>query len=115
MRSFVPTSNERSKGDGTMRTKRSNFDTRLIWGSLLALAATTAISAPAQAAPPGFCHTYAKAAVHQNKRNSFKGCGYSGWRWHGWYQGHYKWCRSTSKAFARSERIQRFVMLKQCW
>lgn len=98
-----------------MSNEVGNFKTKVILVSLLVLLGTTLITKSAEAAPPGFCHTYAKAAVHQNNRNFIKGCGYSGWRWHGWYQGHYKWCRSTSKAFARSERIQRFVMLKQCW
>ncbi|MCH9808150.1 MAG: hypothetical protein K0U74_10480 [Alphaproteobacteria bacterium] len=98
-----------------MPDKSRDYTAQVVWGSLLALAAATVISTTAQAAPPGFCHKYAKAAVHQNHRNIIKGCGYSGWRWHAWYQGHYKWCRSTSKGFARSERVNRFILLKQCW
>jgi len=31
----------------------------------------------------------------------------TGFRWHNWYDGHYQWCRSTSKAAARSEAIVR--------
>lgn len=98
-----------------MSISHSNFKIRMVSLGLLAFAASTVIATTVQAAPAGFCHKYAKAAVHQNHRNVIKGCGYAGWRWHGWYQGHYKWCRSTSKGVARSERVNRFIQLKQCW
>ena len=97
-----------------MRTK-TNLKPRTIGTLLLAVTVSCLAATSASATSPGFCEGYAKSAVHQYNRNIVKGCGYAGWRWHAWYKGHYQWCRSTSKHFARSERIQRFVMLKQCW
>lgn len=100
-----------------MQTLKQTLKLTLLATALIAMSASAFLlgTGQAKAAPSGFCHGYAAAAVKQNNRNFIKGCGYSGWRWHGWYQGHYNWCRSTSKAMARSERINRFVMLKQCW
>lgn len=82
--------------------------------SAVAIAAMLAVSvtAPsAQAAPKHFCKSYAKIAVKQNKRNFWNGCGFHGWRWHGFKKGHYSWCRNVPAWKATTERFKRESML----
>ena len=67
----------------------------------------TAIAPSAMAAPKDFCRTYAKVAVSQSNQAQAQNLGCTGFRWHNWYDGHYQWCRSTSKASAQAETFVR--------
>ena len=66
-----------------------------------------AFTTSAMAAPKDFCRTYAKVAVSQSNMAQNQNLGCAGFRWHNWYDGHYQWCPSTSKAAATSETIVR--------
>jgi hypothetical protein len=75
-----------------------------------ALVVSTAVGlvAPsAMAAPKPFCQTYAQVAVNQSNAMQAQNRGCMGFRWHNWYDGHYQWCRSSSKASAKSETLVR--------
>ena len=50
---------------------------------------------------------YAQTAVNQTNRMHAQNLGCGGFRWHNWYDGHYQWCRSVSKASAQSETVVR--------
>ncbi len=60
------------------------------------------------------CQKYASTAVSQNRENQLRRCGYTGARWTGDYQGHYKWCMSASQSLADSETMARANALRQC-
>jgi hypothetical protein len=64
-----------------------------------------AVTSSAMAAPEPFCQNYARIAVSQANQAQNLGLSCTGFRWHNWYDGHYQWCRSTSKAAAQSEMI----------
>ncbi|HUT47695.1 MAG TPA: hypothetical protein VM325_00010 [Alphaproteobacteria bacterium] len=66
-----------------------------------------AFTSAAMAAPAQFCQTYARIAVNQATQAQNLNLSCSGFRWHNWYDGHYQWCRSTSKASAQSETFMR--------
>jgi hypothetical protein len=66
-----------------------------------------AVTTTALAAPKEYCQAYAQAAVNQYTAMDAQNIGCTGFRWHNWYDGHYQWCRSTSKAAAMSEAITR--------
>jgi len=66
-----------------------------------------AVTTSAMAASKADCRVYANLAVSQYSRMLAAGQACTGFRWHNWYDGHYQWCRSTSKAAARSEAIVR--------
>ncbi len=83
----------------TTSTKIGLFAAAAAMGSI---ATTVAI-----AAPQDYCRTYAQAAVVQYNAMEAQNIGCTGFRWHNWYDGHYQWCRSTSKASAQSEVITR--------
>jgi hypothetical protein len=74
---------------------------------VLAMVSVVVISTNAMAANEPFCHNYAGTAVvqYQQMTNSGKQC--QGFRWHNWYNGHYKWCRKVSEQTAQSEAIIR--------
>ena len=75
-----------------------------------------AVATSAMAAPKDFCQLYAKVAVTQSNSMQAQHLGCFGFRWHNWYDGHYQWCRSTSKESARSEALvrQRALFGGQC-
>ncbi len=68
----------------------------------------------ANAAGKAFCHGYANTAVFQHRLNKQRGCGYMGFRWHGWKKGHYAWCRGVPAWKAGSERGKRWRLLNVC-
>jgi len=74
------------------------------------------VTTTAMAASKADCRAYANLAVTQYGRMQALNLGCTGFRWHNWYDGHYQWCRSTSKASARSEAIvrQRALFTGQC-
>lgn len=92
-----------------MREQMETPMTKLNRMILISAAALTgaAFTTAAVAAPKPFCQDYARIAVHQAERAQNQNLGCSGFRWHNWYDGHYQWCRSTSKATATSETIVR--------
>jgi len=79
---------------------------RIVLISVAALMGATVTTA-AMAAPKELCRTYAKIAVSQSNIAQAQNLGCTGFRWHNWYDGHYQWCRSTSKASAHSETFVR--------
>jgi len=85
---------------------------------LIAVAALMGIgvTTTAMAASKADCRVYAKLAVDQYARMQTLNLGCTGFRWHNWYDGHYQWCRSASKAAARSEAVvrQRALFNGQC-
>jgi len=85
---------------------------------LIVVAATlgTAVASSAMAAPRAFCETYAELAVNSYNQMRTLQLGCTGPRWHDWYDGHYRWCRSTSKASAASETMarKRAMFANQC-
>ena len=76
----------------------------------------TAVASSAMAAPKPFCQNYAQVAVTQYQSMLRVNLGCTGPRWHNWYDGHYQWCRSTSKASAQSETFvrKRTIFSGQC-
>lgn len=64
---------------------------------------TMAVAPTAMAASKDFCHYYAKKSVKQASLAQQWGFGCTGFRWHNWYEGHYRWCRAVSKGAAKSE------------
>ena len=76
----------------------------------------TAVSTAASAAPKQFCKTYAQLAVNSYNQMRTLQLGCTGPRWHDWYDGHYRWCRSTSKEAAQSETFvrKRAMFANQC-
>ncbi len=66
-----------------------------------------AFTSTAMAAPTQFCRNYANIAVNQAHQAQNLGLACTGFRWHNWYDGHYEWCRSTSKGAAQSETFVR--------
>lgn len=79
---------------------------RMMLISVVALMGT-AVTSTAMAAPEQFCEAYARIAVNQAHQAQNQGLACTGFRWHNWYDGHYQWCRSTSKAAAQSETFVR--------
>jgi len=92
-----------------MREQMETLMTRLNRIILISVAALmgAAFTTSAMAAPQQFCQTYARVAVNQAHQAQNLGLACSGFRWHNWYDGHYQWCRSTSKAAAQSETFVR--------
>jgi len=75
-----------------------------------------AFAPSAMAAPKAFCQLDAKVAVNQSNSMNALHLGCFGFRWHNWYDGHYQWCRSTSKESVQSEALvrQRALLGGQC-
>lgn len=66
-----------------------------------------AFTSTAMAAPTQFCRNYANIAVNQAHQAQKLGLACTGFRWHNWYDGHYEWCRSTSKGAPQAETFVR--------
>ena len=85
---------------------------------LIVVAATlgTVVASSAIAAPKQFCRTYAQTAVNSFNQMRTLQLACTGPRWHDWYDGHYRWCRSTSKESAASETLarKRAMFSNQC-
>jgi hypothetical protein len=79
---------------------------RIVLISVAALMGAT-VTTTAMAASKADCRVYANLAVTQYVRMQNGNLGCAGFRWHNWYDGHYNWCRSTSKASMRSEALVR--------
>jgi hypothetical protein len=79
---------------------------RIILVTIAALTGTV-VANNAIAAGQADCRIYAQQAVLQyNKMQAWnRGC--TGFRWHNWYDGHYRWCRDVSKDAARAEYFVR--------
>jgi hypothetical protein len=81
-------------------------------GFLLAMAASTA-----QAAPPGFCRDYARAALNQVRGSlAIPRCrgGMEGARWSADFRVHYDWCLGASPGAAAEEREARTIHIRRC-
>ena len=88
---------------------------QLVLVSVTALMGATFATA-ATAAPEPFCRNYAHLAVSTYGQMKSQNMGCGGPRWHGWYDGHYSWCRSTSRGAAQSETLarKRTMFSNQC-
>jgi hypothetical protein len=74
--------------------------------SMAALMGATVATA-AMAAPVQYCKNYAGLAVVQSTTMQGQNRGCTGFRWHNWYDGHYKWCRDVPKDSALAEFLVR--------
>jgi hypothetical protein len=75
------------------------------------------LSTTAQAADPGFCRQYAKAALNQVRgalSNPACAGGLQGARWSSDFAVHYEWCLGTSYGAAGGERDARTRFLQAC-
>jgi hypothetical protein len=92
-----------------MREQMETPMTKLNRTILISAAALTgaALTTAAMAAPKQFCQDYARIAVSQAQLAENQNLACTGFRWHNWYDGHYQWCRSTSKASAQAETVVR--------
>lgn len=69
----------------------------------------------ASAAPHAKCVWYANEAVKAQKSNVLNNCGFVGFRWHAWRDGHYQWCRGQSIQRIDREIHKRMTkLLKRC-
>jgi hypothetical protein len=71
----------------------------------------------AKAADPGFCRSYAQAAINQVRGGlNNPGCGgaLQGNRWSPDFQVHYEWCLGASFGAAGNERDARTRTLRAC-
>ena len=87
-------------------------ESMLLSGPMLLLSLTLA-----QAADPGFCRQYAKAALNQVRGGlTSPACasGLQGVRWSTDFSVHYEWCLGVSFDTAGSERDARMQRLKGC-
>ena len=78
---------------------------------------TLSLFTEAQAADPGFCRQYAKAAVNQVRAglsNPACAAGLQGTRWSSDFAVHYEWCLGTSVAATAGERDARTRYLRGC-
>ncbi len=81
-------------------------------GVVLALAASSA-----QAAPPGFCREYARAALNQVRGAlAIPRCrrGMEGARWSADFRVHYDWCLGATPDAAAGERAVRTEHIRTC-
>ncbi len=62
----------------------------------------------------GFCQTYARRAVNEQRINEELGCAYTGPRWTSDRDAHYEWCRNVPRARAESEGRARRRQLQAC-
>jgi len=92
-----------------MREQMETPMTKLNRLILISAAALTgaAFTTAATAAPKQFCENYARIAVNQAQQAQNQNLACTGFRWHNWYDGHYQWCRSASKASAQAETVVR--------
>ena len=91
----------------------NRLPSKVFWAALLTLTLLT----EAQAADPGFCRQYAKAALNQVRGGlSDPACGgrLQGTRWSSDFAVHYEWCLGISLAAADAERDARTRYLRGC-
>ena len=86
----------------------------MIITSLAGLIATATFASSAMAASPYYCQQYAQKAVWAESQNLSEGCGFTGARWSFDYAGHYAWCLTVPKYFAKSETEARKWGLYSC-
>lgn len=79
----------------------------IAFGAAAGIIMAAGSATPGAAAGKTFCKNYANKAVIQYANMQARGLGCTGPRWHAWWQGHYSWCRTTIKAFAKYERKMR--------
>jgi hypothetical protein len=78
---------------------------------------TSILLTEAQAADPGFCRPYARAALNQVRgglSNPACAAGLQGSRWSTDFSVHYEWCLGASYAAAGDERDARTRSLRGC-
>ncbi len=81
-----------------------------------ALGASMTLLSAVQAAPPGFCHHYAAAAVRQVEVvRSTPACNRGiGARWTSDYRVHFDWCLGAAPAAVEAERAARTNWIRSC-
>src|SRR5271163_1667586 len=90
---------------------------RLPFTGLLLTSLTLILVPEAQAADPGFCRQYARAALIEVRGGlSDPACGGAlrGTRWSSDFAVHYEWCLGVSNSAAGDERDARARYLKSC-
>jgi hypothetical protein len=92
----------------------------LIGASLAGAALALTLGPAANAADPGFCRGYARAAVREVTRSlDMPGCraimrGGQGDRWSTDWRTHFAWCRTVSRDDAAKENQARHAILAHC-
>ena len=83
---------------------------------LLAALVGLVIGSAAQAAPPGFCRDYARAAVSQvETTRSIPACNRGvGARWTADYRVHFDWCLGAAPGAVDAERAARTKWIRSC-
>lgn len=76
--------------------------------------ATILVSTSAFAASPNLCRSYADTAVYQHGQNIGFRCGFAGFRWHSWWDGHYAWCLGQSPKRIWKEQTHRARRIANC-
>jgi hypothetical protein len=92
-------------------------DKNLMRAAIATAALAVLMPFSAQAADPGFCQNYAKAAVNQVRGAlANPGCAarIQGPRWSSDFQVHYSWCITQPYAAAGAERDARTGFLRAC-
>jgi hypothetical protein len=102
-----------------IRTKRGHIVAKRFPALAIIAASAFFISgaSTALAADPGFCRSYAQAAINQVRGAlSNPACvgGVQGNRWSSDFQVHYEWCLGASFTATGAERDARTRMLRQC-
>ena len=90
----------------------------MIFAGLLGIVLGLAVpSTPANAAAPGFCRDYARAAINQVRGALSKPrcrAGMEGSRWSANERVHYGWCLGASPEAAEEERARRTEHIERC-
>lgn len=90
---------------------------RLSGAALGAAGMLLAAATAAQAADPGFCQTYATAALRQvevARSNPRCAMGAVGARWSPRFEVHYNWCLGAPYPVVQRERDARTFFLRRC-
>jgi len=90
---------------------------RLPFTVFLSTLLTSVLFTEAQAADPGFCRQYARAALIQVRgglSDPACGSGLQGTRWSSDFAAHYEWCLGASFDAAGDERDARTRYLRGC-
>ncbi|NJM34121.1 MAG: hypothetical protein HC850_04720 [Rhodomicrobium sp.] len=62
-----------------------------------------------------FCRNYATESVEMQSLNLEYNCGYTGLRWHTWWEVHFGWCRDwAERARVQEEAVLRRVQIERC-
>jgi hypothetical protein len=87
-----------------------------VLGVIGAIGACMITTFAAQAAPPGFCRDYAKAAVRQVEiARSTSACNRGvGERWTTTYRVHFDWCLGAAPGAVEAERAARTNWIRSC-